>query len=229
MVAAAGSFCPTMALLGAKRPQDRGWRFVVLALWGILSLPAAYWLLIGGVRDIHPAQLGFLAILVGVGAINGLATRLWPSALSYAAGQAALLAPLVWPTQPWLAGARGPLAGMALIVAAWMLTWMRMPAARGGATPWDRLWLDFRDEFGAVWGLRVMERMNAAATMYGWPVILSWSGFRPRSEEGIHVDIPPAVEDSMRTLLRRFVSPDWIDARLHAAGAAERAAIAAGG
>ena len=60
-----------------------------------------------------------------------------------------------------------------------------------------------------------MERMNAAATMYGWPVQLAWSGFiaaRRRSADAL--DAPPAVEDSLRTLLRRFVSREWIDERM---------------
>ena len=73
--AAVSSICPIMALLGAKRPQDRGWQFIVFTLWVILSLPAAHWLLFGGVREIHPAQVGLLAILIGAGAINAMATR----------------------------------------------------------------------------------------------------------------------------------------------------------
>ena len=32
-------FCPAMALLGAKRPQDKPWQLIVLSLWGILALP----------------------------------------------------------------------------------------------------------------------------------------------------------------------------------------------
>ena len=94
-----------MALLGAKRPQDRGWQFIVAALWGILSLPSVHWLLFGGVREIHPAQLGFLAILVGVGVVNGAATRYWPSSLLYGGGQAALLAAYFDTSNDWLPGA----------------------------------------------------------------------------------------------------------------------------
>jgi hypothetical protein len=78
------------------------------------------------------------------------------------------------------------------------------------------VWRDFRDSFGTVWGLRVMERMNASAKMYDWPVALEWSGFTNRDSSQGDVHPPAAVEDSLRTLLRRFVSPGWIDKRLAA-------------
>jgi hypothetical protein len=218
LAAATSSFCPTMALLGAKRPQDRGWQFIVVALWGILSLPSLHWLLFGGVREIHPAQLGFFAILVGVGLINGAGTRFWPANVLYGAGQGALLAPFFWVTSPWFVGALGPLVGLALIVASWWLLTAHLRRARPAAVPLDRVWIDFRDAFGAVWGLRVMERINASATMYGWPVGLTWNGFAPRGDVADDapdvIEVPPAVEESLRTLLRRFVSPEWIDRRL---------------
>jgi hypothetical protein len=216
-VAAASSFCPVMALLGAKRPQDRGWQFIVVALWGIVSLPAAHWLLFGGVREIHPAQVGLLAILIGVGALNRLATRTWLAGAAYALGQVALLGPYFASLQPWLADERGPLVGLALLVASWLLLAMqgdRSRAARG----LDRVWLDFRDAFGAVWGLRVMERMNASADMYDWPVMLVWQGFIAKNQDSDMVETPQIVEDSLRTLLRRFVSPTWIDERLAGGG-----------
>ncbi len=58
-IAAMSTFSPIMALLGAKRPQDRGWQFIVATLWAILSLPACEWLLFGGVAEIHPARFWF--------------------------------------------------------------------------------------------------------------------------------------------------------------------------
>lgn len=211
--AAMGSFCPIMAMLGAKRPQDRAWQFIVLSLWGILSLPAFEWLLFTGVREIHPARFWFLIVLVGVGALNGLATRGWSSSLLYGLGQLALIAPFFPQAQTWLSGDRGAWPGLALLAAAWTLQALpRRP--RSGGTALDRVWLDFRDAFGVVWSLRVAERMNASASMYHWPVMLHWQGFVPRESAADTTEVPAAVEESLRSLLRRFVSPAWIDERL---------------
>jgi hypothetical protein len=41
-----------------------------------------------------------------------------------------------------------------------------------------RAWIDFRDAYGAVWGVRVAERLNVAARRHGWPVLFAWRGLR---------------------------------------------------
>lgn len=210
--AAMSTVCPAMALLGAKRPQNRGWQFIVLSLWAILSLPSIEWLLFGGLREIHPARFWFLVILIAVGAANGLGTRRWPSSLLYCGGQSALMAPF-FSTQAALSGSLSPLVGISALVLSWLLIAAESPRARRAASPLDRVWLDFRDAFGVVWALRIAERMNASANMYDWPVTLAWRGFVARNSDAT-ADVSPAVEESFRTLLRRFVSPAWIDARL---------------
>ncbi|MEX0677768.1 MAG: hypothetical protein WD063_11875 [Pirellulales bacterium] len=210
--AAVSTFCPAMALFGAKRPQNRGWQLVVLSLWAILSLPSIEWLLFGGLREIHPARCWFLAVLMAVGAANGLGTRYWPSSLLYCGGQLALVAPFI-SAQAVQGASLARLAGMSALVLAWLLIAAELPRRRAAAWPLDRAWLDFRDGFGAVWALRVAERMNASASMYDWPLTLTWRGFVARPS-GATAGVPSTVEESLRTLLRRFVSPDWIDARL---------------
>ncbi len=213
LAAAMSTFCPTMAVLGAKRPQDRPWQFIVLALWAILSLPSLEWLFFGGVQEIHPARFVFLAILIGAGALNGLGTRYWGASLLFCCGQVALIAPHLAVAEPWLSESRGPLAGLALIAAAWTLLAAEVPRRTRAAAPLDRVWLDFRDAFGVLWSLRVIERMNATATLVDWPVTLTWHGFLPRTSDTSAVEIPASIEESFRTLLRRFVSSDWIDQR----------------
>jgi hypothetical protein len=211
--AAMTTFCPMMALLGAKRPQDGMWQLVVVTLLAILCLPSLEWLVYGGRDEIHPARLGFLVILIAIGTFNTLPTRYWPSCLLTCLGQLALMAPRaalgIGQYAAWL-----PLTGISLLVAAHVLLALQVPSPRAVRTPLDRVWLDFRDAYGVLWSLRVIGRMNASAMMYDWPVTLTWSGVRSKDGDGGNVDMPPAVEESLRTLLRRFVSPEWIHQRL---------------
>ncbi|MBI3468144.1 MAG: hypothetical protein HY000_34495, partial [Planctomycetes bacterium] len=143
----------------------------------------------------------------------------------------------------------------------WRVVVERLPVAG-----WDRVWLDFRDDFGFVWAKRVQDRFNAAAGQLGWPIVLGWSGFRPRITPGtaglregqpkessmnyFGVSAPPtptfphqgggsdswtapkganaagivtailsqpgAVQTAFVSLLQRFVSQEWIRARLTA-------------
>ena len=213
-VAAMSTFCPIMALLGAKRPQDRAWQFIVFSLWVVLSLPAGEWLLFGGVQELHPAHFWFLVLLTGVGAANGISTRFWLSGLLYCAGQLALVGRYLGTMPALAANDWAPLAGVSALVLAWSLVALGVPPPRRADNPLDRVWRDFRDAFGAVWALRVAERINSAATMYCWPVRLDWRGFRNAATHEPVDEVPAVVVESLRSLLRRFVSPEWIDARL---------------
>src|SRR5262249_48923881 len=92
-------------------------------------------------------------------------------------------------------------------------------AGQGAAAlPLDRIWLDFRDSFGALWAARVQQRLNASATDFGWPVVLSLGGFHSSVNADKLDKMPPqvagAVEHALRSLLWRFVSPQWMDERL---------------
>jgi hypothetical protein len=86
---------------------------------------------------------------------------------------------------------------------------------------WNHAWRDFRDWFGTVWGVRVMERMNATAAAHDWPVALGWEGFVWRgdgAERRLAEGQQASAEQSLRALLLRFVSRDWIELRLMAGG-----------
>jgi hypothetical protein len=219
-IAATSTFCPLMALLGAKRPQDRGWQFIVFSLWFVLALPGLEWLLFGGVQELHAARSAFLMILILIGAINGIGGRLMPSSLLFAAGQGALVAPFLGlehasSAPDWLAP-----AGMTALVASWALATVARRISSPAAQPLDRVWLDFRDAYGLVWSLRVLDRVNATGTLCMWPIRLGWRGFyrvdSPLLEPADELDESTlsAVADTLRTLLRRFVSPEWIENRL---------------
>jgi hypothetical protein len=75
----------------------------------------------------------------------------------------------------------------------------------------DRLWLDFRDLYGLLWGLRLQERVNAASHAAGWGIELQWPGL---SVPGIPPQHQDALRQAMTGLLRRFVSHEWIASRL---------------
>jgi hypothetical protein len=69
-----------------------------------------------------------------------------------------------------------------------------------------------------LWGLRVQERVNAAAALYGWPFLLTWRGFRETATGQPAITFDAATEKALRQtlkgLLRRFVSAPWIGERL---------------
>jgi hypothetical protein len=223
--AAMGTFCPIVALLGAKRPQNIGWQWIVLSLWAILCQPSVEWMLFGGIVEIHPARFWFLVILILVGATNGIGTRNWLASTAFGAGQIILLLPY-FSTRPPLTSTSAALWGQALIFT-WGLCLVLIGCLKRSSTSnrLDRAWLDFRDEFGVVWSLRIIERVNAAAAMYDWPTMLTWHGFETRAST-TYTEVPPVVEESFRTLLRRFVSPAWIDQRVRDSSPSELETVA---
>lgn len=216
-LAAIVTLAPIVAVLGAKRPQDRAWQWIVLSLWGILALPAARAALLAQGRglQLHASWQWFLLAFILAGPANYLPTRYWLTSLLVAAGQALLLAdhlPLPALVDPaWRQALAVGLLCLAPICAA---LWPRGAPAAG---PLDRVWLDFRNAFGAWWSLRVRERFNAAAEQSGWPARLTWfglastTGASPDARAGQATE---AVQISLRGLLRRFVSEAWIVQRL---------------
>jgi hypothetical protein len=214
-LAGTSSFCPLMALLGAKRPQDGAWQFVVLTLWVVLLLPSGETLLYhpGAMLRLHPARGWFLWILIGLGLFNALPTRHWFSALLAVGGQVLLL----WEQLPIASNyfAAQPLVALALFVAALLIGSFNGRATRG-LGDWNRVWLDFRDSFGTLWSLRVAERFNAAALQYDWPVRLHWRGFvaAPDIESAQSIAPNAAMQVTLWGLLRRFVSSAWVRHRL---------------
>ena len=218
--AAASSFCPVMSLLGAKRPQDRGWHFVVISLGAILILPVAESLVLrdGQMPDVQGARSWFMLVLVGLGITNFLATRYWFPAILFGSGQLLMLSnslPFISEfvdTSPTITGFA--CCAVACIVAS-QIAIRRTPAA--GSL--DIVWRDFRDAFGLLWGLRVAEQVNVAARTAGWPLTLRWHGFVDERGESLDwSSLPEVTRNSLhqviQNLLRRFVSSEWIAARM---------------
>jgi hypothetical protein len=229
--AAVSLVTPAVAELGAKRPQDRGWQFVVASLWAILLSPAIHWLLSrsGDQLAIAPAWSGFLAVLIVFPAIGYLPTRHGWSAVLWLAAQAAILDGLLPHGDLLPSSARGPL-GAALACAAMALIFLRSHQARHYQSDIERTWIDFRDAFGAVWAIRVLQRVNAEARMYGWNWRMQWDGLAgqsgPTIPPQVDHDSPSrdlvAIRHTLRSTLRRFVSKKWLDERLENAADASQ-------
>ncbi|MBC8354171.1 MAG: hypothetical protein H8E66_19435 [Planctomycetes bacterium] len=218
--AAATSFCPVISLLGAKRPQDRGWHFVVLSLWAILVLPVAESLVLrhGQMPDLQGARSWFMLILIALGVVNSLPTRFWFAAVLFGSGQVMMLAASLPLARDYVESSQTAIGvsccALACIVALQLACRRRkMPASL------NLVWHDFRDSFGMLWGLRVAEQINFAARSSGWPLTLRWQGFVDEQGKPLDLDLLPeetrkSLDQAIQNLLRRFVSPEWIAARM---------------
>lgn len=218
-VAAAGTLCPFIALIGAKRPQHSAWSFVVLALWGMISLPAAEVVLLnpGQELEINSIRSWFLLALILGGLCNFVLTRYFLSSALLAVAQFVWLGPwLPWSFHPKIMSHEfaGLLCASGAIITAWLVS--RSPTR--AANEYDRLWFDFRDTFGLFWSLRLIERVNDTAKQAGWDFDLGWGGFRTKSSFEPLGKLPPetraALVNCLQGLLRRFVSREWIAERL---------------
>lgn len=249
-LAATTVFCGWMARLGARRPHNAGWQLVVASLWGILALPAAevFFLQRGQSFEIHAARGAFLWILVAGGLFNSLPTRGWWAGTLAAVGQVILLAEHLPGVRfvPAQASTTHLLHTLALALLSVGQIYRALPGrptrTRPGLTG---VWLDFRDQFGAWWGLRVVERVNAVAQQERWPVRLAWHGFVAEPSRTTNsanttnlehdVAIPPlndpldalttaqreSLHQTLWNLLRRFVTPEWMGEEVSSGGRGE--------
>ncbi|MCG8451153.1 MAG: hypothetical protein MI725_16415 [Pirellulales bacterium] len=206
---AALALCPLMGVLGAKRPQDRGWQWVVLTLWIVVVGPAAQAVLLPqGVRlELFVAWKIFLVGLIGVGLLNYLPTRHALSAIFVAAGQLVLLSEFLGNTQivslpDTLVVGMGCFAGAAVLAS--------RPPKKQPSPPelasFTAQWRSFRDAFGAFWALRILGRINQSAELLNWPIRLNWSGFTTVGSQPTQAELAE-LEQQLETLLRRFVKP----------------------
>lgn len=219
LIVATACCCPAMAVFGAKRPQAAAWQFIVGSLWLVLAIPGLRVLLLGDGSPVvlHSAQSWFLFALWSMAAVNYLPTRYAVPGLLVAAAQLALTCeylplPAAWQQAPWLSANVYPLAAALLMTAALVVGSGLLPRA-AAKHPLDRRWIDFRDAFGAVWGLRCQQRINQSAEMYGWPVRLEWNGFATVGANPINAELDRAIRNNLGNMLRRFVSPEWIAER----------------
>ncbi|TWU23591.1 hypothetical protein [Bythopirellula polymerisocia] len=202
------TLCPLIGVLGAKRPQNLGWQWVVFTLWLILIWPAfqALALPAGPRLELFAAWKIFLVVLIGLGLLNYLPTRHWLAAILVATGQGFLLSENLGfeSSSPWrLSIAMGCFLLAALVV---LFRQIAVPEEKS-LDQFSQRWLRFRNAFGAFWGIRILQRVNETAKLRHWPVELTWPGFEPKAE---HDPRQPTkgeldeIEQTLDTLLRRF-------------------------
>ncbi len=230
-VASVTLITPTLAVLGAKRPQNGAWQFIVITLVGVLLFPVLKGYAFGDYRTQVPVLFRWLiAAHIFIGIVNYLPTRYALPVSFFGIAQYFIC-------RRYLPFSDGPhwndyrYAWPCLIVAILWAGWSaEFDRAAVAAPSLNRLWLDFRDAYGLVWGLRVAERLNVSATKHGWPVEFKWGGIVMKTESGeLPADVEHRVERELRSMLRRFVSHDWIARRLHDVSASSSTAGGAGG
>lgn len=237
------SLCPPISVLGARRPGNKAWpAFVLLPMTLVLGWPIfALWFQGSELRGVHletPQFVAFMLVLVmGVG--NYCGTRFTLAAILYGLAVASsvvcvsTVAPAAFADRTFIR----PCSVVLMILAA---ASTKLSVRDENAARFDRLWFDFFDTFGIVWGRRIQDRINYIADREGLGVRLELEGFvwsaskkdvanaRVNDRQGDstnteasldHIDFSLSnsearIEHLMRWLLRRFVDPQWIDARL---------------
>ncbi|MEC9097201.1 MAG: hypothetical protein VX776_11240 [Planctomycetota bacterium] len=212
-------FCPFMSLLGARRPQNKMWEFIVFSLWLVLILPALETVLLspGQLADTQGIRAWFMLILIGVSAMNVILSRFWVSGLLIGVAQFLLVNPSL-PSWSHLHFSHGMEVGLSVAIASFLVAFLQPKPNRTGIREEDVVWLDYRDMFGGMWALRIKERINQSATMYGWDLRLTWTGFVTADGAELPGKLPEKTQQVLHqhfyNLMRKFVSRDWINRRL---------------
>jgi hypothetical protein len=202
----ASTLCPIVAVLGAKRPQDRGWQWVVLTLWLVIVWPAVQSLAnpAGPRVELAPLWKMFVVGVVALGPLNYIATRITVPTVLTAIGQAVLLSEYLGfrESNIW----HLPAALTCFLLAAVIMAAPEMKKAGGSnvCRTQTARWLKFRDCYGAFWAIRILQRVNETAGLRDWPVQLTWHGFEKVGEQLPDTVQEAEIEQTLDTLLRRF-------------------------
>ena len=173
-------------MLNARAPGGRVWAGLMAVLVLVFLIPwlEGPWRMrrAGGLTLLHldaPWTI-FYWLLVVVGVTNYLPTRFGAAAVWLALGF--LLEYLGLTRDDWPASRRArPVVVVVLDAGRRGVVGVRGVPARAPAarTDLERLWFWFRDLWGVVWALRILERFNRTAELKGWPVRLGWFGLEP--------------------------------------------------
>ena len=227
------SVCPPIAVLGSRRPGNRVWtQFILFPMLLALAWPLMALRLQGSeFRELYletPQLIGmFLVLVMGIG--NYCGTRHTLSALIYGTSVLAVVLTCSARAGGWITD-RSSVREWSTLGAAIAMIFVLRSGHPIGQSRFDRVWFDFLDTFGIVWGRRIQDRINFVAEKEGWPVRLVSHGFvsiHPAASmsldsndmtevvgKTISLASDARIEHTIRWLLRRFVDPSWCDARL---------------
>jgi hypothetical protein len=207
------------SVLNARTPGGKAWAILMTVLVVVFLIP---WLedqtrlrRATAIAQLHldaPWSI-FYGLLVLVAVTNYLPTRCGWAAVALAGLfilEYLALAPLGWPAErrarvwSWIA--------WLLALCLWLGRYSsrRAPIAHSSC---ERLWFWFRDAWGVVWALRVLERFNRAAELSRWPVRLTWFGLTAPNAEVGSGPPPTAAETEavFRNLMVRFAQSWRLD------------------
>ncbi|HET6423767.1 MAG TPA: hypothetical protein VFG20_08805 [Planctomycetaceae bacterium] len=228
---AVAALSPPMATLGARQPTCRSWPFfVMLPMFAVLLWPAvSVGLATRFARPLvleTPAVVMYLLVLVMawgnyVFSRTGVLVVLFAGLLAGAVSQSARLPNFSPNTQRTLL-----LAVSAVMISRFRLT--SYPALaplhdeslilKWKLDQFDQILTEFSDLYGLVWSLRLQDRLNVFAQQKGWPA--QFVGQRGGWKEPLTETQVAEVEQAFRWLFRRFVHPEWLNARLQSPGTA---------
>ncbi len=215
-----------LSVFNARRPGSGAWAFLMGVLVLLFLIP---WVeaqgSISSARAAARLRLeapwnAFFAILVVAATANFAATRRWPIATLLFLALGLVLFPLTFPeTNPRLRA--HVWTALPFTLAALGLRGLVPPRQQPQATlAADRLWLWFRDHWGAAWALRVRERFNRESAVSDWGIQLGWRGLLyPRVTSLRSGNITPMVPQAklalayttLRALLKRFADAERMD------------------
>ena len=213
-IAAISTFCPIMAVLGAKRPQNTGWQWIVLSLWAITCWPAiqAVMLPASNQLELFIVWKIFLVSLFAIGLLNYLPTRFILPSLLVATGQFVQLDQFLW--KNYFLSSQYIISIICFYAAFALATFLVTQTKHRSSlfdnkrlSEYELTWLNFRNAYGAFWALRILARVNETAELRQWPFRLTWAGFEPHpldtNETPSDADLAE-LDQTLSTLLRRF-------------------------
>lgn len=215
--------CPFIAVLGARNPGAVVWGwFIILPLclvleisairqWGNNLVPEAFML------D-TPTIVGFLVVMV-MGLGNYFGTKLTTSIFVLDVILFLLVAPYSEMAPEFLPEKQTSriLATFLFLVLLYFLN-RSSDSSRKDLFPIQRIWFDFLDSYGVVWGKRFIDQMNQTAKEQDWNIHLELEGFVKNTDSEPVVSLSneelEKVTRAFHRHLKRFVEPSWIDERL---------------